>query len=228
MKNNNLKKINTIGKIARIIIIIAIVLLSISLVTTVISGIASIGLAVDSEDVLKVDGNISAEISVNTEKIPSWFVDNELDDVINDIESVEDLNFDMFGVKLDMDKTEGEDGEIVIKTEGEFTEFDGKYLFSGIPAALFGAAIVMALFMVGMVFAYKLAKAFEICKSPFEENVIKRMKYFGFSLIPWAIAECASKEWSMITAIILVICVLLFAYIFSYGANLQQESDDTV
>lgn len=228
MKNKNLKNINTIGKVTRIIILIAIVLLSISIVTTVISGIASIGLAKNADDILRVSGDISAEVSVNTEKIPSWFAENELEDVIKDIESIEDFDFDMFGVRLDMKRTDGENGEIIINTEGELTDFDAKYIFSSIPLALFASAAAMALFMIGMVFAYKLARAFEKCSSPFEENVIKRMKYFGFSLIPWALFECTGKDWSMITAIILVLCVLLFAYIFSYGANLQQESDDTV
>ncbi len=228
MKNNNVKKINFIGKIGKIAVILGIILLSITLITTVISGIFSIGLVSESEEIIKINGDFSCELSIDKDKIPEWFIDNEVDDIVESAEDVENVDFDMFGIKLDVEKNESENGEIIVKADGAMEDFDSKYILANIPMVLFTSAFLTAMLMIGMFFAYRLAKAFELCNSPFEDKVIKSMKNFGFSLIPWAIAECMSKEWSMITAIFLVIIVILFAYIFGYGAKLQQENDDTV
>ena len=75
--------------------------------------------------------------------------------------------------------------------------------------------------------AKKMAKALENCNSPFEENVIKSMKHFAFSMIPWGIIYGYFFN-SLILTVLIVLIVMAIVYIFSYGAELQHESDDTV
>ncbi|MDE6087635.1 MAG: hypothetical protein K2G25_04550, partial [Oscillospiraceae bacterium] len=65
------------------------------------------------------------------------------------------------------------------------------------------------------------------CETPFEENVLKTMKNFGFALIPTGLV-CLSDGGISLTAIVLIIAIIIFTYIFKYGAELQKESDETV
>ena len=104
------------------------------------------------------------------------------------------------------------------------------------------ATISMAMTVVSLFFAGFLCKAFKNCNSPFEENVIKKMQQFAYSLIPWVILTSISN--SMInslvsgkfnvnvsidlTMLLVVLIILALAYIFKYGAVLQQESDETL
>ena len=81
-----------------------------------------------------------------------------------------------------------------------------------------------------------------LSKNWYLENVIKKMRGFAYSLIPWVILNSTSR--SMIdsllngklnvqvsldiTMLIIVLIVLALVYIFQYGAMLQQESDETL
>ena len=75
-----------------------------------------------------------------------------------------------------------------------------------------------------------LFRSLEICESPFEENVLKSMKRFAFSFIPVVILEILwnGHSVSSITTVFIVMVILLFSSIFNYGAQLQQESDETL
>ena len=66
------------------------------------------------------------------------------------------------------------------------------------------------------------------CDSPFEAKVLKAMKAFAYSLIPWAILKAGSGSASSLSAIIFVLVAITFAHIFNYGAQLQKESDETI
>ena len=98
----------------------------------------------------------------------------------------------------------------------------------GVAGVCFAAALYIVFTLIVVIFAGKLAKALEKCQSPFEESVTKAMKHFAFSLlIPLAfmIAENGILNLSVFLAIL---AVIIFSYIFSYGAKLQQESDETL
>ena len=96
------------------------------------------------------------------------------------------------------------------------------------------------MYFITITFIVKLCKEFKTCETPFSEGVIKRIKQVGFSLIPWCImyptAEAAANFMVSnnlnisidIGMIIMVLVVLALAYIFQYGAMLQQESDETL
>ena len=93
-----------------------------------------------------------------------------------------------------------------------------------------------------MIFAGKVCKAFRDCQSPFEENVIRRMQYFAYSLIPTVLLEsvvAGSIGYFLgntdgigvnlnVSTILVVLVVFALVYVFKYGALLQQESDETL
>ena len=96
--------------------------------------------------------------------------------------------------------------------------------------------------LVSMIFAGKVCKAFRDCQSPFEENVIRRMQYFAYSLIPTVLLEsvvAGSIGYFLgntdgigvnlnVSTILVVLVVFALVYVFKYGALLQQESDETL
>lgn len=103
---------------------------------------------------------------------------------------------------------------------------------------LYLAMTLTTLFFIGF-----LCKAFQNCESPFEQNVIKKMKTLAYSLIPWAILSTVSGAVTRIflkdgihmgdfgidlRVVMTVLIILALAYIFQYGAILQQESDETL
>lgn len=91
-------------------------------------------------------------------------------------------------------------------------------------------------------FIRRLCKAFHYCVSPFEENVIHKMKQFAFSLIPWvvlsSVADVVGEKTFRGTArfgfsvnmeiVVAILIIFALTYIFQYGAVLQQESDETL
>ena len=87
-----------------------------------------------------------------------------------------------------------------------------------------------------------LMKAIEKSDTPFCDNVIKKMNLFGYSLIPLAFLSGTSENaWdSLLTlganvnpgidlkVVFGILVVFMLVMIFSYGAALQKESDETL
>ena len=80
------------------------------------------------------------------------------------------------------------------------------------------------------------------CESPFCEELVKKMKAFGFSLLPVAlfatIGETLSTaflsagrdtgisiQWGVLIAFAVTMCLVT---VFKYGIQLQKESDETL
>lgn len=103
--------------------------------------------------------------------------------------------------------------------------------------ALITAVVTVAMTLVSLFFAGFLCKAFKECVSPFEENVIVKMRHFAYSLIPWVILNSISNsmfnsilngkidvEFTLdINTLIIVLIILALVHIFQYGAMLQQN-----
>ena len=215
MKNNNLKKINIIGKVSKILLIIACVAISIAIVTSIIGGVAVLMLPDGS---VKVKGEANAELIIDYETAP----------ILKNAVKVDEFDYDMFGFKLNIDEKDSSDNEQIISFDGSVEEIDMQDFRFVFALGLFTAALLTSGLLIAAIFATKFAAAIAVCQTPFEVNVIRRMKHFGFSLIPWALLNFINGSVALITAVLVVLVVLLIAYIFSYGANLQQESDDTI
>lgn len=102
---------------------------------------------------------------------------------------------------------------------------------------LLAASAAAALFLLKKLFAV-LAK----CESPFCEELVKKMKAFGWSLLPVAlfstIGETLSTafltagrnrgiqiQWGVLLAFAVTMCLVT---VFRYGVQLQKESDETL
>lgn len=219
MKNENVKKINTIGKVGYIILIITKIILIVSAVAMVAVGILMLFMP---DDFVTINGNADAEIVVNTGDLPSFIGDN----VVKIEES--DIKFNNFFIDLDFLIKENKinDNKRSYDIEASVEELDGRVIAIASSVACFAGAIMLVLWTIVVSFGIKLAKALRDCDSPFEQNVILRMKRFGIALLPLGIGTIILHI--NLTTILLILVVLLFVFIFNYGAQLQQESDETL
>lgn len=221
MKNENVKKINTIGKVGYIILIITKIILIASAVAVVAVGILMLFMP---DDFVTINGNADAEIVVNTGDLPSFIGDN----VVKIEES--DVKFNNFSIDVDFLIKENKisDNKRSYDIEASVEELDGRVIAIASSVACFVGAIMLVLWTIVVSFGIKLAKALRDCDSPFEQNVILRMKRFGIALLPLGIGTIFLHGALSLTTILLILVVLLFVFIFNYGAQLQQESDETL
>ena len=110
----------------------------------------------------------------------------------------------------------------------------GKILQALVLTLVNAICIIIVLFMIRA-----LMKSIENCETPFCDEVIKKMKNFGFSLIPLAVfGGTLDGAWNSMLSDVsvridfkVVFCILvvfMLVMIFSYGAQLQKESDETL
>ena len=104
-------------------------------------------------------------------------------------------------------------------------------------AVLFAASATVALWLLRGLFAV-LTK----CESPFCNEVVIKMRAFGFSLLPVAVFASASEtmfesllvagrstnvsiQWGILIAFVVTMALVA---VFRYGVQLQKESDETL
>lgn len=216
------KRINTLGKVSKIILMIMRIVCIIGVIAAIVGGIIVLAVFPTGSTAITSNGNASFEMVVDTNRLPSSISFFEDEDITNE-------SFKLFGTKFTLkDNITDNDGIQIYTMNAEFDSPNSTLLKYGAVGVCFAAAIYVAFTLIVVVFAGKLAKALEKCQSPFEESVTKAMKHFALSLlIPLAfmIAEYGILNLSVFLAII---AVIIFSYIFSYGAKLQQESDETL
>lgn len=214
MKNNNIQKINTIGKIGKIVIIIARVAIGIVMVMAILFGVFALAMP---ENAITVNGEGAAEIVVDYEAAP----------YLKGAVEIDEARLDNFGIFLDVTDTV-KDNQQIININGKVDNVEVRDFRYVIALALFSLTLITAGLFVAAIFAQKFAAALAACETPFEENVIRRMKHFAYSLIPWAVLNYMNGGLALVSAVLVVLVILVIAYVFSYGAQLQQESDETL
>ena len=233
MKLDAVKKINTMGKVGNILALIARIFVILLLVLSLAGFITVMVLPSDLCKV-KIDGKAQVLLDLG---VFGWEADEETTgEVKNNVEKSANISY--AGNHFSVDDINMEGSRMQIDAGAKLSEFSIKTL----AWALVGAMINLILLLISTIFAGRLAKAFRDCESPFEDGVIHRMKQFAYSLVPWAVASSVvgSLLQSIWTAsprfgfsldfgvIITVLVILALAYIFQYGAVLQQESDETL
>ena len=218
MKNKITAKINEFGRMGRIVSrIMQGISLACACVLLICTLIVCLFVPTDS---LKFSGTAQGILSYSTEQKVIGF---------NHMES-QNKNFMGADLKIDVseeaDQTEDNVKNIDISASAEkITEKQ----FKGIVALVgSGATLILLSIYVIFVFAVKLCKALEVCNSPFEADILNAMKKLAYSFIPYGIVSIIFMGVSAISIIMTVIVVFMLMYIFSYGAELQQELDDTV
>ncbi|MDE5763660.1 MAG: hypothetical protein K2I00_01670 [Ruminococcus sp.] len=225
MKDQTISKINQLGKVSRIILVIMKVFLIIGIIGC-ITGIIAL-LAMPKTNVITADGDVSAQLRINSSVFPSYIGKNN--SIISESIREDDIDFGTFGkeFKWNVDASTTEDG-IVFNINGVLDSENRCPFVKNIVYIIVKSGLFCAVMFITAVFGGKLAKTFETCISPFEENILISMKKFAFSLIPTGIVSILYYGTSSLAIVFVVIVVILFTYIFSYGAELQKESDETL
>lgn len=233
MKLDAVKKINTMGKVGNILALIARIFVILLLVLSLAGFITLLVLPEDLCKV-KIDGRAQVLLDLG---VFGWEADgNAAAEMQEKVEKSANISYG--GNHFAVDNMDMQGSQMQIDASARLTEFSSRTL----AWALVGAMVNLILLLISTIFAGRLAKAFRDCESPFEDTVIRRMKQFAYSLIPWAIVSSVigSLMQSIWTAsakfgfrldfgvIITVLVILALAYIFQYGAVLQQESDETL
>jgi hypothetical protein len=236
MKNTGIKGINTAGLIGYIIS----VLLSIAIIATmVITGIGTAGAIAIADKEIKVNMSTAIDISSTGDFLGTL---NKFMKV-GEVENLEDIiTEDGKTVKVnDSDLSELS----AYKTENGFlvnAKTNEKVItIKNIIINLVATFIFLLTAEVAVHFLASLMKALRKCETPFCDSVIKSMSRFAISLIP---AVCLNMLcgglWSSLgnrgefgmtvnlSSVLLVAVIFLLIAVFKYGAQLQQESDETL
>ena len=228
MENNIQTKVNKIGKAGKIVSIILIVALSIGAFALLIGGIVCAAIPKDS---VEVSIRPSVNVLVNKSLMGSEWAN--IDQLLT--EAKEKMGDDFDGVAL-----EKVDSGLMVRVNDidEIKSLSVRDALKAILAGLVGIASAM----VTVVMFLKLSDAFRTCRSPFDESVIKRMNTFAWTLIVCsvvgafaagivsaAVAGLGKVSINLnLTPIFTALVVFFLCMIFRYGAQLQQEADETL
>lgn len=219
MKNANITKINRLGTAGKILSVILLVITTIALVATVIFGIA---IATLPEDFLKVNGKW---VSTTITDLSSPMVSRDIVENYSDERNILGL-----AIKVVSHDKANENNKDIVTSDTE-TTIEGN---AGKPIKFFGifisvlCAVMLIFLVIALRFAKALCKSLEKCDSPFQEDVVQKMKNFAISLIPWGVFCVGAGGVSAVGIVFIVIIVCLFSAIFKHGAELQRESDETL
>lgn len=235
-KENAVGKINKYGKIGKIITTILMVFAGIGIVSTIIAGIAIMCIP---EDIMTFSMDNKVTLEVNTDLVPgNGITDDDKDMIISAFNSDAHTGFNLGAVKFSLDNVEFVDGKMIAISSGS-----GEFVsLNKLGFAVLSAAVALILTFVSLLFGRKLCKAFETCESPFDEDVIVKMKHFAIALLPWAVYSSvpnsimssilnSSLEMNLnldLNVIFTVLVIWALSTVFSYGAELQRESDETL
>lgn len=126
-------------------------------------------------------------VIVNMEAIGRELTDEERDNINNGKTFGGDsLTYELNSNKVTLDQFSAEGNTIQISSTGTMTN---SVSLRDLGYVLVTAVITIAMTLVSLFFAGFLCKAFKECQSPFEENVIKKMRGFAYSLIPMGNTE---------------------------------------
>lgn len=234
MKNSVKKKVNGIGLAGKIISIVMIVLMAIAC-----SGLLTAGIifAVMPKDSIRigVDADVSVEVSDRLLGLIGEDLAEGAIDGINNRKRADDEPFELTAEKTD--------SGLLVKADADSRSF----FMKGLIVPVITGFIFCAALLVVFVFLRRLCDSFRTCDSPFDAEVIKRMKVFAWVLVGAAALMSAagsvgrtvgslfklggsfSLDFSLnLWPVFIALVVLFLTVIFRYGAELQKESDETL
>lgn len=230
MKEEALQKINKMGKIGYILTKICKIIVIIGIVCLIVASVIVIALPKNAVT-MGTSEHIVTEVDMKA------FGKTLTPEMIQSIQSNSSngeyqTSFQVNGIEVGGDTVTFDNDVIHFEGSSEMEMTDLHSIFWRFLVLAIELGFVLATF----IFAEKLCKAIQTCATPFEENVIKHMKYFAYSLIPWIFGNTSVdvfvSDFSVaginLPMVIVVLAVLTLTYIFQYGALLQQESDETL
>lgn len=235
MKQDAISKINKMGKIASIITVIAKIFIIIALIGVFVSTVA---VAFIPKDILTVSGDSRIQVDINFASFGKMLTDEEVIQGRQEVENVLEEAAD--GADYSINAIDINNDSIYVDVTTATNNID--FNLHNLVWVLLFCIFYLAMTLVTLCFIGSLFKAFQNCESPFEQNVIKKMRNLAFSLIPWTVLSSVSgtvirsffsKSFQIsfgidLKIVMAVLIILALAYIFQYGAILQQESDETL
>ena len=217
----NLKKIQTIGTISKIVPLVVCV------PAFVATGFALIGATVCAsipESWLSVSGQVNGTVEIGS-SLSVW------KEALERLGGAGEGSFGTWSV---------EGGKLFVSLRSP--DFENIPLTKMAAVALTAAAFRLAFYGVILLFVSKFASALEKNSTPFCDACIKYLKITAFVLLGWAVVGETTLQVvcgmffgkfrlgvSVNGGMILISLVfLLLAYIFQYGAKLQREADETL
>ena len=232
MESNNIQtKVNRIGKAGRIVSIILIVLLSMGALALVLGGIAC---AILPKDLVEVSLRPVVDVKVDKELMGAEWAN--IDKLLSEAQEKAGQEFEGAGVVLE----KGDEGLLVHLDPNEAG--DATYGIRDVRKVIWVGLVSVASAIVFMVMFLQLCKAFQTCRTPFDEPVIQRMTAFAWALIICALVSCIAQAsvgalltgWQHMSfslnlaPVFIALIVFFLCMIFRYGARLQREADETL
>jgi hypothetical protein len=213
-KNPNIRSINRIGKIMKI-------LLRIGQVFTVLGFICIAGLMILvmwlPVDDVTIRSSFHVDVDYKTEDFKTDNSDLQLNNKKHSFD-IEDI-----AVKL-YTKTHSIDSEMsTLSIDGDVEEISGNKLRFEVMKELIIYELFLIASFIAITFGAKFSKALQLCETPFCDEVIKHLTRFGKSLIPLGIIALFTDLVS-VGIIMPLLILLLFIRLFKYGAELQKKA----
>ncbi len=253
MNSNTLSKFHKFGKTGKIAMTIFMV---IAILVTAASCVATIFVSTLPKDALTVRVTNHAEFRINEKNFDSlWGILVDSFSYAGDTSPEEMLKGE--GGKIVPPENQDFNTELLffdqsyssvkIYSDGntkvmEATSSPAEYRSTDLVSVLIFLTLVVASVAVAFYMLKRLFAVLEKCDSPFCEELVKKMKAFGFSLLPVAlfatIGETLSTaflsagrdtgisiQWGVLIAFAVTMCLVT---VFKYGVQLQKESDETL
>ena len=235
--NTSIKtKVNRIGLAGKIASIVLIVVMAVACFGL---SIATIFFAAIPKNGVTLDTKTDYSIRISKDLLKDQF-DKITDEELADANEQMKEEFASDGDRFEMVLSKTGEG-ITAAGTAEQNSLSASQLFPACLSALIRCAAMLVIF----IFLLRLADAFRVCESPFEDGVIKRMMTFAWVLLGGAVLMGVSFSGSIngmgvfskigglsysvrFAPVVIALVVLFLASIFRYGAQLQKESDETL
>lgn len=232
MKDQNILKVNKIGRVGHIITLIAKIIMGIAVAGVTIAFIVTLFLP-DDLVTGKVVGDAVFEVN-----LPDGVAEAIVTDNANGTGNLGNAKIDILNGEINLTEVGMQDNTLILSGDGEVWNISIEHLSIG----MFAVVILVITTFVLLFFVGDLCKKFEICENPFEEEVIKSLDRFEIMLIVWAVISMigeavadafmsglANASFSVnFSSIFMILIVYGLISVFKYGAKLQTEADETL
>lgn len=237
MKQEAITKINKMGKVGQIFALIAKILLGIGIAMMLAVTIAT---AFIPKEFVNITTGATAQVEVNLQSIGVSLTEEDIDNINNSEAEAKAKNstINTNDVEYNINKMAADKNGIYLDVAADSIVFNLSSTFG----IMLLSTVALVLSFVTVWFVGALCKAVAQCQTPFEENIIKKLQYLAYSLIPWAFFTTVSDSMlsGMMTGkmqvnvgvdlgmVLVIVIIFALTYIFKYGSVLQQESDETL
>lgn len=236
MKPATIEKVNGLGKAGYILANITKVFLIIVLVALVLGTVVCFAIPTDLFTV-RFDSQAAIDIDCGTLGITADQLDpDELNAAMAEENVMGSLTIQGMDIFFDGISVSGD--TVTISGAGNAT----LYGIGMIRIILLMGLLSLAVYLVCTFFIAGFCKALSQCKTPFEAELVKKMQTLAWAMLalPFISSLTESLTESVLSGsihiqlsidlmeVILILAMFALSYIFKYGAQLQQESDETL